>query len=159
MLKRTSLIASAVVAALAMTNTSRAAEISVENAWIRSAPPSATVLAGYMTLHNHSGKAVTLTSVTSPAFESVELHRTTLHGGMMHMEPVKTLVIDGKGMVKLEPNGYHLMLNNPKQKIKNGDAIQFTLNFNGEAQPVNVVVKDGSDETGGASQMEHHHHH
>jgi hypothetical protein len=156
MLKRDALIAAALVTCLSGINTSWAEEITVENAWVRSAPPVATVLAGYMTIQNHSDKAITLTAVNSPAFESVELHRTTLHGGMMHMEAIKFLVIEGNSSVKLEPNSYHLMLNNPKQKISTGDTIQFSLNFDGATKQVSATVKQDDEQD---SAHHHHHHH
>lgn len=150
------LIAATLAASLGTIKASIAGEISIENAWVRSAPPVATVLAGYMTIHNHSGKAITLTAVTSPAFDSVELHRTTLHDGMMHMEAVKELIIKGGAMVKLEPNGYHLMLSNPRQKVRTGDTIPFTLKFDGQSEEVTATVKpDGEEEEG----QPHHHHH
>ena len=151
---RRTLITTALVTCLSGVNTSRADEITIENAWVRSAPPVATVLAGYMTIHNHSDKAVTLTAVNSPAFESVELHRTMMHNGMMHMEAINSLVIEGNATVKFEPSSYHLMLNNPKQKINTGDTIPFTLSFDGATQKVDAVVKQ-DDEQDSA----HHHHH
>lgn len=154
---RRTIIAAALIASLSMLNAAWAEGITIENAWVRSAPPVATVLAGYMTIHNHSGKAITLISVTSPAFESVALHRTTMHNGMMHMEAVKSLVIESSGMVKLEPNGYHLMLNNPKQKISSGDSIPFTLNFDGKTEEVNALVKQDEEEQ--EATPAHHHHH
>jgi len=156
MLKRNTLIAAVLLLCLSGINTGQAEEITVENAWVRSAPSVATVLAGYMTLHNYSDKAITLTSVTSPAFESVELHRTTLHGGMMHMEAIKSLLIEGNSTVKLEPNGYHLMLNDPKQKISTGDTIPFTLNFEGAMQKIDALVKQDDAQE---SAPTHHHHH
>lgn len=156
MLKREILLATALTGLMGIANTGWAGEISVEDAWVRSAPPTVTVMAGYMTLHNHSGKAVKLTSVTSPSFESVELHRTTMHGGMMHMKPVKVLIIKANDTVRLEPNGYHLMLNNPKQKISSGDTIHFTLNFDGTTEQVDAVVKEGNGEGESASHGHHH---
>lgn len=153
---RNMLIATALAASLGTIKTGSAGEITIEDAWVRSAPPVATVLAGYMTIHNHTGKAITLTAVSSPAFGSAELHRTTLHNGMMHMEAVKELVIKEGETVKLEPNGYHLMLNNPKQKIRTGDTIPFTLKFDGQTEETTATVKqDGQEEE---SQPHHHHH-
>ena len=136
------------------TNAWGAEQIDIENPWIRSAPPTATVLAGYMTIRNHSDHSITFTSANSPAFKSVQLHRTTLHNGMMHMETVKTLPINSKDSVQLEPGSYHLMLSNPKQPIKTGDSIPLTLHFGNTTQSINLVVKQ-DDET---PTNTHHHH-
>ena len=156
MLHRRTLIAATLAASLGWINTCVAGDITIENAWVRSAPPMSTVMAGYMTIHNHSSKAVTLTSITSPVFESIELHSTTMHDGMMHMEGLKSLAIEGNGTVKLEPNGYHLMLNNPKQKINTGDTIHFTLNFDDQTEEVTATVKQDEEQESAPMMMHHH---
>lgn len=128
-------------------------QISIETPWIRSAPPTATVLAGYMTIRNHSDTAIILTSATSPAFKTVQLHRTILRDGMMHMDQVKTVTIGAGKSLKLEPNSYHLMLNSPNQTIKTGNTIPLTLHFNGTAKQVTLIVQQDSE----AEPHTHHH--
>ncbi len=155
MLFRHIMICTILAASLSAANVGQASEITIENAWVRSAPPTATILAGYMTLHNHSSKTVILTSATSPAFESAELHRTTMHDGMMHMESVKRLIIKSNGTVKLEPNSYHLMLNKPKQKVTTGDTIPFTLSFDGKIVQVTATVKQDDGEESAPAHHQH----
>lgn len=150
---KNALIAITMTACLNVIPNAWAGQLTIENPWVRSAPPAATVLAAYMTIHNHSDTTATLTSVSSPAFESVQLHRTTLHDGMMHMEAVKTLAIEAGGTVKLKPSSYHLMLSKPKQTIKSGDTIPFTLNFGDKSETVTAVVRQDEEES-----TPHHHH-
>lgn len=147
------LVAITMTACLNMSPSTWAGQLVIENPWVRSAPPSATVLAAYMTIHNHSNTTTTLTSITSTAFESVQLHRTTMHNGMMHMDAVETLVIAAGGMAKLEPNSYHLMLSNPKQTIKTGDAIPLTLSFGATSKTITAVVQQDEEVS-----TPHHHH-
>lgn len=157
MLKSHSILAAALTGLL-VSASSHAGEIAIDNAWIRSAPPSVTVLAGYMTIENHADKDVTLISASSPAFERVELHRTMLHNGMMHMEPVESLAIKAHGSVRFEPNGYHLMLNKPKQKIGKGDAITVTLIFADRRVETQLTVQEDGGSAEENTQRHHHHH-
>jgi hypothetical protein len=45
----------------------------VHHAWVREAPPNATMLAAYLELSNHSNSSRTLLKVTSPKFGAVQL--------------------------------------------------------------------------------------
>ncbi len=127
--------------------------IIVKDAWVREAPPSAKVLAGYMVIENHTDKEKVLVSVTSPAFDKIEVHKTVNKDGIASMEQQKELPVAAQGNVKLEPGGLHLMLFNPGSAIKAGDNIAFTLKFaNGSTSMVSATVKKAT----GSS--EHHHH-
>ena len=135
-----------------------AGDIMINNAWIRSAPPSASALAGYMDIQNHSKKTITLSSASSPQFERVEVHRSTTHNGMMHMEAVENFSINGHDSVSLKPGDYHLMLINPKQPLNRGDQASFKFTFGEESVSVNAVVKDSAEEGKEDNGVGHHHH-
>jgi len=104
-------------------------ELEVHNAWVREAPPSANVLAAYMSLHNHSDKTHTILSITSPQFSRAEIHRTEIKNGIARMLPVSRIIISPNGKVLFEPGGLHLMLIKPKKKYRSGDKIQLTLHL------------------------------
>ena len=127
---------------------------SVENPWIRSAPPMAKIMAGYWIIHNHSPQPITLTGVTSPAFKDVEIHRTEIMEGMAHMTPVAELQIAGHGSATFEPNGYHLMLIDPKKTLTRGDKVPLTLKFGDDITlEIEAEIRDGPNS------HSHHHHH
>lgn len=124
----------------------------VDNAWIREAPPGATALAGYMTLHNDSDKERVLVGASSPAFGNVMLHRTVMENGMAKMVHQMAITIPAGGKVMFKPNDYHIMLMKPKQTLKAGDKVDITLEFkNGETMTVTHVVRAGK---GGSMDME-----
>ena len=107
---------------------SHAADIAkVSDAWVRLPPPGAQVAAAYLTLE--SKQALSLSNVTSPAAEAVEIHTMSMHGGMMEMRQLPALELEAGKPVKLEPGGLHLMLINLKKPLKEGDKVQFVLNF------------------------------
>lgn len=97
--------------------------------WIREAPPGVEVMAGYMTLANQTGNALTLNTVTSPNFGEVALHRTLQRTGAVSMQPVKSLVLPAHASVKLAPGSYHLMLMQPAKPLYVGDLVTLSLTF------------------------------
>lgn len=130
--------------------------IAVENPWIRSAPPTSKVMAGYLVIHNHGTEPVTLTGAASESFRQVEIHRTMIMNGMAHMTPVTTLDIDGHGRATFEPNGYHLMLIDPQRHFTPGDRVPLVLEFaDGEQVRFDAKVSEGADD----HDSHHHHHH
>ena len=52
-----------------------AKDIELQEAWISEAPPTVSVLAGYLRIINNMDKAVELSGVSSPIFESIEIHK------------------------------------------------------------------------------------
>jgi len=119
------------------------ANLIVRDAWIREAPPNAVALAGYMTMENPSGKEQSLVNATSDAFGNVMIHRTVHEDGMAKMKHQEAVTIPAKGSVKFEPNGYHLMLMNPKQPVRADDQISVNLILADDSQ-----VKVGFDVRG-----------
>lgn len=133
----------------------------VDNAWIREAPPGATALAGYMTLHNHGDRPRVLSDAYSDAFGNVMLHRTVMEGGMAKMVPQKGILIPAGGSLVFEPNGYHLMLMKPERLFKAGEQVAITLEFqDGESLTVTHTVRSalvGMDGMEGMGGMDHGH--
>ncbi|MBK8972372.1 MAG: copper chaperone PCu(A)C [Hahellaceae bacterium] len=121
---------------------SRAGDIAIEDAWIPEAPPTAKVLACYLTIENHSKSTVMLESVTSDDFGAVEIHASEMHDGMMHMRKEDHLHIDADSSLKLEPGGYHLMLMDKKRTLKAGDHVDIELRFsNDESMHIEAEVR------------------
>lgn len=103
--------------------------VSASHVWIRKAPPGVDTLAAYLTLTNHTGQALTLSTVSSTDFKSVAVHRTLQNNGMESMEAVPHLSIPAHQSVKLAPGGYHLMLMQPIKPLYDGDLVVLTFSF------------------------------
>ena len=128
--------------------------IMVHNAWVRSAPPNAKVLAAYMKIINKSDEPRALTAVSSSLFGKVQMHKTEMQDGMMKMIHQKQLHIPAGGSLTLEPGGYHLMLMNPKTVPQEGEQVNLELKFdNGLTLNVNVPVRAAK---GGGMMGGHH---
>ncbi len=150
-------LAAIATALLLSVNSYAGSEIVIENAWVRTAPPTAKVLAAYMEISNHGTRPHSLISASSPQFRSVELHRSQMHNGMMRMEAVKQIVIDQGETLHITPGGYHFMLMGPKGKIRRGDKVTLKLHFSeGGVVEVAAEVRDAASER---REESHHHHH
>ncbi len=110
---------------------SEEAGVSVHDAWIRQPPPGMTVMAGYMVLRNQTAEPQLLVGASSSAFENVTIHRTIVKDGMAGMVHVPQIEIPPNASSMLAPNGYHLMLMNPKRTLHAGDAVVISLEFRG----------------------------
>lgn len=128
----------------------------VREAWIREAPPGASVLAGYLQLENRGSEALVLDALSSRDFGRIELHRTLVEQGLARMLPVGQLEIPAGESVILEPGGMHLMLFNPGRPLLAGDRVDFSIQLvNGASHAFEATVRRGvADEA-----HQHHHQH
>ncbi len=115
--------------------------VAVMNAWVREADARAAVNAGYMTLVNVSPEDLSLVSIESDHYESVEIHEMSSENGLMRMQRLEQLLVPAYGQARLEPGGMHLMLRGPKEPIASGQVVDMTLSFaSGERQQIAVKV-------------------
>ena len=134
-------------------------DIMVSDAWVREAPPNATVLAGFMVIKNHSNKKRSLVKVSSSGFGKAELHRTVHKDGMAKMMHQKKIDIPANGSVAFKPGDYHIMLMKPKKSYKAGDHINIDLGFNdGLKMTVKYTVRKGMGMKNGEKMMDHSKH-
>ena len=103
---------------------------------------------------NAGTAAETLVSVKSPVAASVEVHRSSMAGGISRMERVARLAAPARGQVVLAPGGYHLMLKGLKSSLKAGQKFPATLTFaSGRTLNVAFTVSEGA----GPPAEGHHH--
>ena len=119
----------ALLTALCVCTAAHAATLEITHAWVREAPPASKVLAAYMAIKNPGDAAVSISGISSPDFESAELHRTVVSEGMARMLHIKQLEIPANATVGLEPGGLHLMLFNPARPLTAGDHVTLTLHL------------------------------
>ena len=101
--------------------------LQAEDAWLREAPPGASVMAGYVTLSNHNDRPLTLRRIGSKDFGSIDFHQTTIEHGESHMEMLDSLTIPARGAVSLAPGAMHLMLFGARRALKAGDSVTLNL--------------------------------
>jgi hypothetical protein len=103
----------------------------------------------YLTI-TATGGVDTLISVTTPVSPEAELHQSSNDKGVMKMRPVASLPIEPGEPVTLAPGGYHIMLKNLSQPLKQGDSFPVTLSFAkaGQVTATATVEKAGATMSG-----------
>ena len=120
---------------LLLASSAWAADIKVENAWIREPAPGQVVVGGFLDIT--SQKDASLIAVSSPVAGMIELHEMSMKDGMMMMRPLNMIALPKGQTVKLEPGGLHLMVEKLKQPLKAGNMVPLTL----KVQTGNRVVE------------------
>lgn len=120
------------VAALGACGTPAGPQIKAENVWARPAGGMGASGTGgvFMVLRNEGGAADRLIAGQCDLAKAVEVHETTMDGGVMKMRPVEGgLEVPAGGQVELKPGGYHVMLIGLTQDLKVGDRFPLVLQF------------------------------
>ena len=102
--------------------------IQVRDAWSRPAA-AGTTGAGYMVVSNRSPRPDALVRVDSPWAERVEMHSSSMTGGVMRMAKQPRVHLPAGGQVAFAPGSYHLMLIKLARPLKTGDRVPATLTF------------------------------
>lgn len=114
------------------------AAVAVMQPWARATSASARVGGAFLTLK--AAAADSVTAASSPIAGRVELHQTVAEAGVMKMLPVAALKLEPGRAVELKAGGYHIMLMELKQQLKQGETFPLTLTF-AKSAPVTVQVK------------------
>ena len=101
----------------------------ITDAWIKNLPMAVPVRAGYMRISNNQNREVSIVSLQSKSFESIEIHQSLEVNGMMSMRPVDTLSIPAGASLELAPGGYHLMMMHPLDELIPGQKVAVTLYY------------------------------
>lgn len=104
--------------------------------------PGMRMSAGYFVITNHTDETARITKVSSPQFEAVEVHETTVTDGISRMRELKALEIPGRSSVVLERGGKHLMLMRPRD-LQDTVTLQF---FSGDLPVLSVNYSFTKDE-------------
>jgi copper(I)-binding protein len=119
----------------------------VSKAWIRAAPPTATMLAGYAEVRNDCRQEFVLTGAKSPDFMMAQVHASKMANGMSQMEHVKRTTLAAGKIFQLAPGQHHLMLMHPKRKLPEGTVVKMELLLaDGRKIPVDFTVRKEAPE-------------
>lgn len=105
----------------------KAAEtVVITDAWARPALKGGTG-GVYMTITNSGTTAVRISRATSLDARAVELHESSDHNGMAHMQLLPTLEIAAGASATLKPGGKHFMLIGLRRKFVVRDTMRVVL--------------------------------
>ena len=118
--------------ALALGATVAGAEVTVADAWVRGTVAGQKATGAFMQLKSSADTA--LVSAASPVAAVVEIHEMKMDGGVMKMSAVRSLAVPAGKTTELKPGGYHVMLMELRQPLKEGETVPVTLNFEDKAR-------------------------
>lgn len=108
----------------------KAGDLVISQAWSRATPGGAKVAGGYVTIENKGTAPDRLIGGSADIAGKFEIHEMAMDNGVMKMRPLdKGLTIEPGKTVKFAPGGYHLMLEQLKKPLKQGDKVPLTLEF------------------------------
>ena len=113
--------------ALALAPLAAFAQVSVKDAWVRGTVAGQSATGAFMQLASTADTS--LVSVSSPVAKVVEIHSMVQEGGVMKMRAIPAVALPAGKPVELSPGGYHVMLMDLSQPLKDGDKVPLTLTF------------------------------
>ena len=119
-----------------------AASVAVEDAYVRSMPPTQTVTGAFMVFKNTTDSDRAVVSAESDVSDKAELHTHLHEDGVMKMRQVDKIDVPAGGETVLEPGGFHVMLIGLKQPLKLGQMVDIKFNIDdGSSMQIQAEVK------------------
>ena len=101
------------------------AQVTVKDPWVRATVSQQKATGAFMQIT--SMQDARLVEAKSPVAGVVEVHEMIMEKDVMKMRAVKGLDLPAGKSVELKPGGYHVMLMDLKQQVKEGDVVPLTL--------------------------------
>jgi VCBS repeat-containing protein len=145
------------LAAAALVATAAQAQTTVADAWVRGTVAQQKATGMFAKITSASGGK--LVAASSPAAGVVEVHEMAMEGTTMKMRALANgLVLPAGQTVELKPGGYHVMLMDLKQPLKEGETVTVSLVIEGkDGQRETVEVKAPVRPLGAAGMQQHQH--
>lgn len=106
------------------------AQVTVKDPWVRATVSQQKATGAFMQIT--SAQDARLVEARSPVAGVVEVHEMTMEKDVMKMRAVKGLDLPAGKSVELKPGGFHVMLMDLKQQMKEGDTVVLTLVVEGK---------------------------
>jgi copper(I)-binding protein len=105
-------------------------DLQIIHPWSRATPGGAKVAAGYVLIRNEGAEPDRLISAAAEVAGGVMIHEMTMSDGVMSMRMLPDgVVIPAHGEIALKPGSYHLMLDDLKQPLKEGESFNGSFTF------------------------------
>jgi copper(I)-binding protein len=138
------------------------AQVTVKDPWVRATVPAMKATGAFMQIT--SAQDARLVEVKSPIAGIIEIHEMAMDKDVMKMRALPDgLALPAGKAVELKSGGYHVMLMDLKQQMKEGDTVSLTLVVEGKDKkrstievkaPVKPLAAAAT-----ASKMDHDHKH
>jgi len=102
-----------------------AAQVKVGDPWVRATVPQQKATGAFMSLTAEKGTR--LVEAKSPVAGVVEIHEMAMENNVMKMRAIPGLDLPPGKPIELKPGGYHVMLMDLKEQMKDGQSVPITL--------------------------------
>lgn len=113
------------------------AQVTVKDPWVRATVPAQKATGAFMQIT--SAQDARLVEARSTVAGVVEVHEMTMEKDVMKMRAVKGLDLPAGKTVELKPGGYHVMLMDLKEQMKEGATVPVTLVIEGKDKKRSTV--------------------
>ncbi len=135
------------------------AEVTVKDPWVRATVSQQKATGAFMQLR--STQDARLVEARSPVAGVVEVHEMTMEKDVMRMRAIPGLDLPAGKLVELKPGGYHVMLMDLKQQMKEGETVPMTLVIEGKDKKRSTVEVKATIKpltAAAPAKMDHHKH-
>lgn len=135
------------------------AQVDVTEPWVRATVPHQKATGAFMNLSTPTDAR--LVEARSSVANIVEIHEMVMDGDVMKMRAIDGLPLPAGETVELKPGGYHVMLIDLKDQVREGDAVPLTLIVEGEdgqQQTLEITAEARPLNPGKAQDKGHPHH-
>lgn len=113
------------------------AQVTVKDPWVRATVPAQKATGAFMQIT--SAQDARLVEAKSPVAGVVEVHEMVMEKDVMKMRAIKGLDLPAGKTVELKPGGYHVMLMDLKEQMKEGATVPVTLVVEGKDRKRSTV--------------------
>ena len=113
------------------------AQVTVKDPWVRATVPAQKATGAFMQIT--SAQDARLVEAKSPIAGVVEVHEMVMEKDVMKMRAIKGLDLPAGKTVELKPGGYHVMLMDLKEQVKEGATVPVTLVIEGKDKKRSTV--------------------
>ena len=129
-----------------------AAQLELEQLWVRAMPPTQSMTAAYGQLSNQGDTPLTITGASSSLAAGTTLHESVQTGDRIKMVPVAEVTLAPGEVLELKPAGLHLMLTGINAMPAAGSEVEICLVSAEDKTCATAIVQRDADG------MNHHHH-
>ena len=136
------------------------AQVTVKEPWVRATVSAQKATGAFMQIT--SAQDARLVEAKSPVAGVVEVHEMVMEKDVMKMRAIKGLDLPAGKTVELKPGGYHVMLMDLKEQVKEGATVPVTLVIEGKDKKRSTVEVKASIKpltTAAPAKMDHQHKH
>jgi len=101
------------------------AQVTIKDPWVRATVANQKATGAFMQISVPADAR--LVEARADVAGVVEIHEMTMDGNVMKMRAIPGITLPAGKPVELKPGGYHVMLMELKQQLKEGDTVPLTL--------------------------------